>query len=69
MLNKYYYRSIVILNILCFSVFVGFKTEAILRAGKYKVIVKGKAKKRQSNRVFRRKSYEFYDNCHSYGVI
>ena len=65
----FYMLRLVRLNIQWFPVFVGFKTEAILRAEKNKVIVKGEAKKRQSNRVFRRKSYEFYDNCHSYGVI
>lgn len=65
----FYMLRLVRLNIQWFPVFVGFKTEAILRAEKSKVVVKEDAKKRQSNRVFRSKSYEFYDDCHSYGFI
>lgn len=65
----FYMLRLVRLNIQWFPVFVGFKTEAILRAERSKVVVKEDAKKRQSNRVFRRKSYEFYDDCHSYGFI
>ncbi len=55
------------INIQWFPSLIGFLAISVLKAERSKIINQA-AKKRQTRRTFRDKSYEFYDGCVSYGI-
>nr|DAJ94611.1 MAG TPA: hypothetical protein [Caudoviricetes sp.] len=61
--------KLTILNIQWFPALMGFLAVAILKAEKTKKLVNESAQKRQTRRLFVKKSYELYDDCMNYGCV